>query len=101
MRKPIIAGNWKMNKTVAEAKAFVEAVKDKIPAADKVDAVVAGPTLTLSAIVEVAKGSDLQSAAQNCYFENSGAFTGEIGRKPLLKIALVMACVQSFAVVKV
>lgn len=83
MRKPIIAGNWKMNKTVAEAKAFVEAVKNNIPSTDKVDAVVAGPTLTLSAIVEAAKGSDLQSAAQNCYFENSGAFTGETSPESL------------------
>ncbi|MET1248302.1 triose-phosphate isomerase [Sporolactobacillus sp. STCC-11] len=77
-RKPIIAGNWKMNKTVKEASEFVEAVKDKVPAADLVDSVVAAPFLALDRIVADAKGSDLKISAENVHFEESGAFTGEV-----------------------
>ncbi|WP_071130999.1 triose-phosphate isomerase [Enterococcus timonensis] len=77
MRKPIIAGNWKMNKTVASAKEFAEAVKNKIPASDKVDSVIGAPTLFLQELVEAAEGTELKIAAQNCYWENEGAFTGE------------------------
>lgn len=77
MRKPIIAGNWKMNKTASEAHAFAEAVKTKIPSNDKVDSVIGAPTLFLADLKVSAKGTDLKIAAQNCYFENAGAFTGE------------------------
>ncbi|GGL54190.1 triose-phosphate isomerase [Sporolactobacillus putidus] len=77
-RKPIIAGNWKMNKTVREAHEFVEAVKDKVPSPDVVDSVVAAPFLALDRIVADAKGSDLKIGAENVHFENSGAFTGEV-----------------------
>ncbi|MGX7058691.1 triose-phosphate isomerase [Vagococcus humatus] len=77
MRKPIIAGNWKMNKTAKEAVAFAEAVKNKIPSNDKVDSVIGSPALFLQGLTEAAKGTELQISAQNCYFENAGAFTGE------------------------
>ncbi|MFT8872316.1 MAG: triose-phosphate isomerase [Sporolactobacillus sp.] len=77
-RKPIIAGNWKMNKTVKEAHAFVEAVKDKVPAADVVDSVIAAPFVALDRLVADAKGSDLKIAAENVHFKDSGAFTGEV-----------------------
>ncbi|MER1934703.1 MAG: triose-phosphate isomerase [Priestia megaterium] len=77
MRKPIIAGNWKMNKTASEALAFVEAVKANVPSPTVVDSVVGAPTLFLQELVNAAKGTDLKIAAQNSYFENSGAFTGE------------------------
>ena len=77
MRKPIIAGNWKMNKTNEEAKAFVEAVKGKLPSADLVEAVVGVPALVASDVKESLAGSDLGLAVQNCYFEDAGAFTGE------------------------
>ncbi|MBM7690286.1 triose-phosphate isomerase [Enterococcus ureilyticus] len=77
MRKPIIAGNWKMNKTASEAKAFAEAVKTKIPANSAVDSVIGSPALFLQELVEAAKGTELKISAQNCYWENSGAFTGE------------------------
>lgn len=77
MRKPIIAGNWKMNLTAKEAIAFVEEVKNKIPSNDAVDSVIGAPALFLYPMVEAAKGSQLQLAAENCYFENNGAFTGE------------------------
>lgn len=77
MRKPIIAGNWKMNKTAKEAKEFAEAVKNKIPSNNVVDSVIGSPALFIQELVEVAEGTDLKIAAQNCYFENAGAFTGE------------------------
>lgn len=77
MRKPIIAGNWKMNKTVPEAMAFVSEVKGDIPSTDKVDAVIGAPTLLLNGVVFESGGTNLKVAAQNCYFEDSGAFTGE------------------------
>lgn len=77
MRKPIIAGNWKMNKTVATAKSFAEAVKHEIPANDKVDSVIGAPALFLQELVEAAKGTELKIAAQNCFWENEGAYTGE------------------------
>ncbi|WEG74069.1 triose-phosphate isomerase [Vagococcus intermedius] len=77
MRKPIIAGNWKMNKTASEAISFVEAVKNNIPANSAVDSVVGSPALFLQSLAEAAKGTELKVSAQNCYFENAGAFTGE------------------------
>ena len=77
MRKPIIAGNWKMNKTATEAKAFAQAVKNSLPSNEKVDSVIGSPALFLETLVSEAKGTELQIAAQNCYWENAGAFTGE------------------------
>jgi triosephosphate isomerase (TIM) len=78
MRKRIIAGNWKMHKTVSEAREFLNEVKDKVPAADKVDSVICAPFVALPALVEEAKGTNVKIAAQNMHFEESGAFTGEI-----------------------
>ncbi|RNA67500.1 triose-phosphate isomerase [Alteribacter keqinensis] len=77
MRKPIIAGNWKMNKTKREAQDFVQEVKGLIPSKETVDAVVCSPSLFLDALVKEAEGSDLKIGAQNMHFEESGAFTGE------------------------
>ncbi|MTT30805.1 triose-phosphate isomerase [Terrilactibacillus sp. BCM23-1] len=78
MRKPIIAGNWKMNKTVQEAVDFVNEVKGSVPSASTVDTVVCAPAIVLDQIVKAAKGTDLKIGAQNVHFEESGAFTGEI-----------------------
>lgn len=85
-RKPIIAGNWKMNKNPQEAKAFVEAVASKLPSNDLVDVAVAAPAVDLVTAIEAAKDSELKVAAQNCYFENSGAFTGETSPKVLAEM---------------
>ncbi|MGT2933374.1 triose-phosphate isomerase [Streptococcus catagoni] len=82
-RKPIIAGNWKMNKNPEETQAFVEALSGKLPSADLVEAAIAAPAVDLNALLWFAKDSDLKVAAQNCYFENSGAFTGETSPKVL------------------
>ena len=87
-RKPIIAGNWKMNLNNAEAKAFIEEVKNKIPSFDKVESVIGAPALFLETVVNSAKGTDLKSAAQNCYYEDEGAFTGENSPKALAELGV-------------
>lgn len=78
MRKPIIAGNWKMNKTLQEAVDFASVVKTKIPSAESVESVICAPALFLDRLVQEVKGTDLGIGAQNMHFEESGAFTGEI-----------------------
>ncbi|MEK4067015.1 triose-phosphate isomerase [Peribacillus sp. FSL R5-0717] len=78
MRKPIIAGNWKMNKTLSVATAFLEEVSNLIPKQDVIDTVVCAPALFLDQLVQAAKGTDVKIGAQNMHFEESGAFTGEI-----------------------
>ncbi|MFD0680004.1 MULTISPECIES: triose-phosphate isomerase [unclassified Paenibacillus] len=77
MRKPIIAGNWKMFKTVSEATAFVNEVKGKAEV-DGVESVICAPFTNLPALVEAVKGTTLKVGAQNLHFEDNGAFTGEI-----------------------
>ena len=77
MRKPIIAGNWKMFKTRDEALSFIYAVADNVPAQDKVDSVVCAPFVLLRCLVK-RQGENLRIGAQNMHFEEQGAFTGEI-----------------------
>ena len=88
MRKPIIAGNWKMNKTLAEAKSFTEEVKGLVPDSGKIDSVICAPALFLQNLVEISEGTDVKIGAQNMHFEESGAFTGEISPKPLSEIGV-------------
>ncbi|MFV8826546.1 triose-phosphate isomerase [Alkalihalobacterium sp. APHAB7] len=78
MRKPIIAGNWKMNKTLGEALQFVDQVKGAVPTSEQVDSVVCSPALFLDALVKSVEGTELKVGAQTMHFEESGAFTGEI-----------------------
>lgn len=87
-RKPIIAGNWKMNKNPQETQAFVEALSDKLPAADTVEAVIAAPAVDLNALLWFSKDSNLKVAAQNAYFEDEGAFTGETSPKVLAQMGV-------------
>lgn len=77
MRTPIIAGNWKMNKTPAEAVEMINELKPLVKDA-KCDVVICPTFVCLSAALETAKGSNVKIAAQNMHFENSGAFTGEV-----------------------
>lgn len=88
MRKPIIAGNWKMNKTLSEAKSFAEEVKSLVPAQEKMEAVICAPALFLQSLVETVKGSDVKIGAQNMHFEESGAFTGEISPNALADLGV-------------
>ncbi|RDI41072.1 triose-phosphate isomerase [Falsibacillus pallidus] len=83
MRKPIIAGNWKMHKTLSEAKAFAEEVKGLVPSADSIDTVICAPALFLEKLVEVTKDYPVEIGAQTMHFEENGAFTGEISPKAL------------------
>ncbi|SEM63714.1 triosephosphate isomerase [Mesobacillus persicus] len=88
MRKPIIAGNWKMHKTLPEAKKFIEDVNGLVPSIDKVESVVCAPALFLGQLVEAAQNYDVKIGAQNMHFEESGAFTGEISPKALEEIGV-------------
>lgn len=100
-RKPFIAGNWKMNKNPEEAKAFVEAVAAKLPSSDLVEAGIAAPALDLTTVLAAAKGSNLKVAAQNAYFEDAGAFTGENSLKFLQKLELttLLSVTQNAAII--
>lgn len=86
MRKPIIAGNWKMYKTFDEAVDFVEAIQQAIPSPEKIDAVICAPALYLPTLVVAAEDSSLAIGAQNMHFEEEGAFTGEISPAMLANI---------------
>jgi triosephosphate isomerase len=88
MRKPIIAGNWKMNKTLSEAKSFTEEVKGLVPAPEKMESVICAPALFLQSLIEVTEGSNVKIGAQNMHFEENGAFTGEISPKALADLAV-------------
>lgn len=84
MRKPIIAGNWKMNKTPREA---AELVKELIPLVKDAscDVVVCPPAINFAAVAEIIQGTNIKLGAQNVHFEKSGAYTGELSADMLLK----------------
>ena len=76
-RTIMAAGNWKMNKTPSEARAFVEGLKGLVADANS-EVVVGVPFVCIPAVVEAAKGSNIKVAAQNVHWEASGAYTGEV-----------------------
>lgn len=78
MRTPIIAGNWKMNQTPADAVAFINEIKADLDAIEGVDKVVCPTFMAIHAVAELLKGSSIGVGAQNMYFEESGAYTGEV-----------------------
>ncbi len=78
MRTPIIAGNWKMNKTAVEAVAFAGAIRDDLNQIAGVDIVFCPPFIAIPGVAEAVQGSKIGVGAQNMYFAESGAFTGEI-----------------------
>ena len=77
MRKKIIAGNWKMNMTPSEAVALVETLTPLV-ANEEVDVVFCVPAIDIIPVVEACKGTNIQVGAENMYFEEKGAYTGEI-----------------------
>ena len=87
MRKPIIAGNWKMNKTPAEGAALVNELKPLVADAD-CDVVVCVPATDIYAVAEAVKGSNIHLGAQNVHFAESGAYTGEISADMLLSLGV-------------
>lgn len=86
MRRPVIAGNWKMYKTREETRAFFEAFKPLVADPQQCDIVVAPPFTALETAVEAARGSAIAVAAQNMYWEKEGAFTGEISAQMLVEV---------------
>lgn len=78
MRTPILAGNWKMNKTVAEAEALVRAMIDPLVAIEGVDKVFCPPFMAIPAVARLVEGTPIGVGAQDMYWEESGAYTGEI-----------------------
>ena len=87
MRKPIIAGNWKMYKNADEAVQFAYQVADKMPSVEKVDSVICAPFISLKELVKC-QGRNLKIGAQNMHFEEQGAFTGEIAPSMLTNIGV-------------
>jgi len=82
----LIAGNWKMNKTVAEAEAFIGGLLPRVAAADGVDIAICPPFLALQAMVDSARGSQVAVYAQTMHEAPSGAFTGEVSAEMLAEV---------------
>ena len=78
MRVPVIAGNWKMHKTLAEARELSRAIRDGAAAATHCQIALAPPCTALGAVAEVIRGTPLILAGQNVFWEQAGAYTGEI-----------------------
>lgn len=87
MRRKIIAGNWKMNKTPSETVALLNELKPLV-ATDEVDVVFCVPAVSLIPAIETVKGTNIAIGAENMHFEESGAFTGEIAANMLTDIGV-------------
>ena len=87
-RVPLIAGNWKMNKTVAEAEEFIAALLPRVSGVQGVDVAVCPPFTALQAMVDSARGSRVEVYAQNMHQADSGAFTGEVSAPMLLEVGV-------------
>ncbi|RKH73230.1 triose-phosphate isomerase [Corallococcus aberystwythensis] len=86
-RRKIVAGNWKMNKTVPEALALVRELRGAVAAlGDSVEVAIAPPFVALQPLHIALEGAPLQLAAQNCHWESSGAFTGEVSAPMLAEL---------------
>ncbi len=90
MRTPFIAGNWKMNKTISEGEAFIDALGD-LPKKDEVESAVCAPFIHLPSLVEKTKGMELGIGAENSHFEDSGAYTGEVSPAMLADLGVDMS----------
>ncbi|MCB9426174.1 MAG: triose-phosphate isomerase [Flavobacteriales bacterium] len=88
MRKQIVAGNWKMNKTASETKALLNELLAKVTSETKAEIIVAPTFVNLSLAKEALKGSTIEVAAQNMHQAKNGAYTGEISADMLLDIGI-------------
>ena len=86
MRKPIMGGNWKMNKTAREAVQTVEDLKDRIEGVEGIEVVVFPPFTVLGVVEKVLRGSSIGVGAQNMYWEAGGSYTGEISASMLVDL---------------
>jgi triosephosphate isomerase (TIM) len=77
-RRPVVAGNWKMNTTLREAEALAEALARPLSGLDGVQTVLCPPFISLAAVIRRVAGFDIAVGAQNCHYEAQGAFTGEV-----------------------
>ncbi|MGI8430211.1 MAG: triose-phosphate isomerase [Solirubrobacteraceae bacterium] len=84
-RTPMIAGNWKLNKTVAEAESFIGALLPRVSSVDRVDVAICPAYLALGAMVDSTRGSRVAVFAQNMYHTPEGAFTGEVSAPMLVE----------------
>jgi len=84
MRRPVLAGNWKMFKTIPEAVDFVEKLKPLVAKAEDCEVVVAPPFTALSAVAAAVKGSNIQVASQDMHWEKEGAHTGDVSAAMIL-----------------
>ena len=87
LRKAVIAGNWKMNKTPAETKALIAEMKPLVAGAD-CDVVLCVPYIDVFAAMEAAEGSNIKIGVENCHWAESGAFTGEVSATMLKEIGV-------------
>lgn len=84
MRRPVLAGNWKMYKTPAEAVEFVRQLRPLVPDFDNVDVAVCVPFVALTGVAEALTGSNIKVGAQNLHWDDKGAYTGEVSA-PMLE----------------
>ena len=87
MRKPFIAGNWKMNMTIKDGIAYINELKELVKDADA-EVGICTPATMLKDIVQAAKGTNIKIGAQNMHFEDNGAFTGEIAPAMLTEVGV-------------
>ncbi len=87
LRQAVIAGNWKMNKTPAEAKALITELKETVKDA-QCEVVICVPYVDLETAIRETKGTSIKVGAENCHFEKSGAFTGEISAPMLTEMGV-------------
>jgi triosephosphate isomerase len=85
-RTPLVAGNWKLNKTIAEAEAFIQSLLPRVSTTDGVDVAVCVPFTDLQAVVDSTRGSRVEVYAQNMHQAPTGAFTGEISAPMLTEL---------------
>ena len=86
MRKPVIAGNWKMNMTPSEAKKFITELAPMVAGMDKCDIVLCVPYVDIQTAVEAASGTNIKIGAEIVHFAESGAYTGEVSARMLTEI---------------
>jgi triosephosphate isomerase len=87
-RTPLIAGNWKMHKTVEEAEEFIQTLLPRVSTADGVDVAVCPPFLALQAMIDSTRGSRVEVYAQNMHHAGSGAYTGEVAPGMLVELGV-------------
>jgi triosephosphate isomerase (TIM) len=87
-RTPLIAGNWKMNKTIGEAELFIAALLPRVSSVQGVDVAICPPFTALQAMVDSTRGSRVEVYAQNMHHADSGAFTGEVAAPMLVELGV-------------